>query len=117
MDDLRPYPTLADQQPAVDEVLHRPAHGRPGKAQLVGQVDLVLEPRPRRQLTGLYEVLQVLGHLEVERDGAVSVHLDGQGGTVHSYLSRGWHTGMLPIMTPGRQVACRSGCKYVGTYS
>jgi hypothetical protein len=32
-------------------------------------------------------VLQMLGHLEVQRDGTVPVDLDRQGGTVHGYLS------------------------------
>jgi hypothetical protein len=40
--DLRPDAALADQQPAVDQVPDGPAHGRPGQAEPVGQVDLVL---------------------------------------------------------------------------
>ena len=88
VDHLRPHAALADQQPLVDEVLDRLAHRRPGQAQPVGQVDLVLEPCPRRQFAGLDEVLQVLCHLEVERDRAVPVHLDGRGDTVHDYLFR-----------------------------
>jgi hypothetical protein len=93
--DLRAHTTLADQQPALDQVLDGPAHGRPGQAELVGQIDLVVQPCPGGQFPRLDEVLQVLRHLEVERDRAVAVHL-GQDGTVHGYLSHG-HVGMHPL--------------------
>jgi len=85
---LGAHAPLAHEQPLVDQVLDGVPHRRPGQAEPVGQIDLVLEPRPRRQLTGLDQVLQVLRHLEVERDRAVPVHLDGRGDRVHGYLFR-----------------------------
>ena len=36
---------LADEQALGDELLDRPAHGRAGQAEPVGELDLVLEPR------------------------------------------------------------------------
>ena len=61
---LGPDAALAHQQPTVDQVLDGAAHRRPGQAELVGQVDLVLQPGPRRQLPGLDLVLQRLGDLK-----------------------------------------------------
>ena len=96
MHDLGPHAAFADQQPAVDQVLDRAAHRRPGQAKLVGQVDLVLKPYPSRQLTGLDELLHMLGHLEIQRYRAAAVHLDGRGGLVHGSLFRG-HVGPFPL--------------------
>ena len=45
--DLGADAALADQQAAVDQVADGLAHGRPGQAEPVGQVDLVLEPGSR----------------------------------------------------------------------
>jgi hypothetical protein len=89
VDDLGAHAALADQQPAVDQVLDGPAHGRPGQAELVGQVDLVVQPRPRGQVTGLDELLEVLGDLEVEGDRAVTVHQEG--GAAHDNFLRDDH--------------------------
>jgi hypothetical protein len=97
-------PTLADQQAPVDQVLDGPAHGGAGQAELIGQVNLVLEPRPSGQLTGLDEVLQMLRDLEVERDRAVPVHPEGRGGVSHGDLSgarRGLTSAATSIMSAG----------------
>jgi len=85
--DLRADAALAHQQPAAHEVLERPAHGGLGQAELPGQVGLVVQPRPHRQLAGLDHLFQVLRHLEVEGDRAFPVHPDGQGGTIHGQLA------------------------------
>ena len=78
----------ASRAQVVTVSLRRESSGeRAGQAELVSQVDLVLEPRPGGQLPGLDEVLQVLRDLEVERDRAVPVHLEGRGGLSHGDLS------------------------------
>ncbi len=95
--DEYPDAALAHQHPAVDEVLDSAAHRRPGQAQLVGQVDLVLQPGSGHQLPGVDEVLQMLGDLEIQRYRAVPVDLDGRGNFVHGFLSRG-HLPPIVIM-------------------
>ena len=84
--DLGAHPALADQQPAVDEVLDGLAHGLPGQAELVGQIDLVVQSGTRGQVTGLDELLEVLGDLEIEGDRAVPVDLEGKGSAAHDQL-------------------------------
>src|SRR5256885_107095 len=80
-------------------VLDRPAPRRRGKAERIGEIDLVLEPGPQRQFAGLDHLLQVLRQLEVEGGRTVSVHPYGQNGTVHWLsLSRG-RIGDSPIMS------------------
>src|SRR5205823_5892851 len=57
---------LADQQALLDQVLDRPPHGRPGQAQLGGELQLVVEPVALPDLAGLDGALQVLSQLEVQ---------------------------------------------------
>jgi len=76
---------MGHQHAPVHQVLDRAAHGGPGDTEPVGELDLVLQPRPHRQLTLLDELLQPGGHLEVQRHRAGPVDHHGRqrtGGAV-----------------------------------
>jgi hypothetical protein len=113
--DLGADAAFADQQAAVHQVADGLAHRGAGQAEPVGQVDLVLQPGPGGQLTGLNELLEMLGDLEIERDRAGPVHPDGHV-VVHGTLPSG-HREVTPSITPISLPDNRCRRKYVRTNS
>ena len=73
--DLGAHAALAHQQALADQFLDGAAHGGPGQAVPVGEQDLVVQARTGPHLAPLDRLLDLLGHLEVERDGAGPVEV------------------------------------------
>ena len=72
LDHLSAHAALADQQPAVDQVLDGPAHGGPRQPELAGELDLVLQPGPRRDLAGRDGALVTVDSENVREPGSDS---------------------------------------------
>ncbi len=80
---LGAHATLADEQPLVDQLLDRLPHRRPGQAELVGQGDLALEPVAGLERPGLDRLLDLGGHLRVQRHRAEAVDGPREWGLAH----------------------------------
>ena len=77
LDHARADAPATHDQALVDELLHGPAHRRPRDAEPLGHGDLVVEQRALGEGAAGDRLLEVLGDLEPEGDGACPV--DGEG--------------------------------------
>jgi hypothetical protein len=66
----------AHQQALTDQGLDRLAQGGPADRELVGELDLVVQPAAGGQRSGGDRLLQLLGDLEIERHRTVPVDDD-----------------------------------------
>src|SRR6516165_4401290 len=81
----RTQAAAADHQALLDQVLHRLPDGGAAHAEAFGQVQFVVQPVPGLERPVLDGLLEVLGDLEVQRDGAVAVERSlGHGASQHA---------------------------------
>src|SRR5688572_3348249 len=102
MDDLRADAPLADEQPALHQVLDRAAGRRPGDAEPLGQVHLVFDPGADTDLARLDQLLEAAGDLEVQGNRARAVDHDGSdrrwpATTCHGHLPSGLFTSQIVL--------------------